>query len=137
MNTKDQELKQEFIQEIESQIRFKKKAIAAFKEDLDTDPFRAFDWSEDAIEAAATIRNLTGILEWINDELNKDKTAEIVLSEIKEALLLQVVDAARFQSNERTTNVAASMLNRKLLAAKAEFAQNLTFWINRASRKVA
>lgn len=97
-------------------LRTAEAKLAAFSTRFAADPYHAFDWGTDALDAAATKKVATRALAL----LEGGATVEALVSELND----EVLRSARY--GERSTSPVGNELARCLLAARAELLNELT-----------
>ena len=97
--------------EVESGIKHAKKRIEEFKSNLDTNAVQAFNWSEDAMGAAAEIEVFTLIGKYIDaHEQRPAFTLDALITELDD----RVSHAVRHGLIASSTSGPSNMMERKL-----------------------
>ena len=81
------------------------KSLAKFTESLAADPLRAFQWSGDAVEAAAAINVWTEVAKWttINERAENPMTEQEILEKLLEHTLRAVMPPHSASSRSTST----------------------------------
>lgn len=108
------------VRTVDSMIDRAEREVAKFAERLAENPADAFEWGEDAAEAAAALQVAHWVRRCATAELNEKRTEDDLVNAIREMVLSHVLQGAQFPKN--STSQFANLMDRYTTKAWAGLA---------------